>query len=110
MANEEELLALLRRAHTALGEGLIENALDESAARLHDEIAEILGLPVKRDAIRCGATWFVAGGRMERQCRENASNVCTLCGNARCDELDDLGFEEKDGCVICEECGRAVEH
>jgi hypothetical protein len=105
MANEEKLVELLRRAHTVIGEGLIENALDESAAGLHDEIAEALGLPVvKRDTVRCGATWFVAGGRVERQCRENAVNVCALCGNARCDEHDDLGFEEKDGRVICEEC------
>ena len=105
MANQERLLGLLRRAHTVIGEGLIENALDESAAGLHDEIAEVLGLPVvKRDAVRCGATWFVAGGRMERQCRENAVNVCALCGNARCDEHDDLGFEEVEGRTLCEDC------
>ena len=35
---------------------------------------------------------------------ENAVNVCAVCGNARCDEHDDLAFEEKDGKVICEEC------
>ena len=29
MANEERLMELLRRAHTVIGEGLIENALDE---------------------------------------------------------------------------------
>jgi len=29
MANEEKLMELLRRAHTVIGEGLIENALDE---------------------------------------------------------------------------------
>jgi hypothetical protein len=52
----------------------------------------------------CGATWFVADGRVERQCRENAVNVCAHCGNARCDEHDDLGFEERGGQVICEEC------
>jgi hypothetical protein len=105
MVNQERLLELLRRAHTVIGEGLIENALDESAAGLHDEIAEVLGLPVaKRDTVRCGATWFVAGGRMERQCRENAVNVCALCGTARCDEHDDLGFEEVDGRILCEDC------
>lgn len=105
MANEEKLMELLRRAHTVIGEGLIENALDESAAALHDEIAEVIGVPVwKRDRVRCGATWFVAGGRMERQCRENAVNVCAECGAARCDEHFDLGFEEKDGKLICEEC------
>jgi hypothetical protein len=106
MGNEEKLVELLRRAHTVIGEGLIENALDESAARLHDEIAEVIGVPVrKRENIRCGATWFVAGGRVTRQCQENATQVCAVCGNARCDEHDqDLGFEEKDGQVVCEEC------
>ena len=105
MANEERLMELLRRAHTLIGEGLIENALDESAETLHNEIGELLGLaPMKRDTVRCGAKWFVAGGCVERQCRENAAQVCALCGNARCDEHDDLGFEEHDGQVICEEC------
>jgi hypothetical protein len=105
MANEEKLLELLRRAHTVIGEGLIENALDESAADLHDEIAEVLGLPVvKRDNVRCGTKWFVAGGRVERQCRENADQVCAICGQGRCKEHDDLGFEERDGQVICEGC------
>ena len=105
MANEEKLLELLRRAHTVIGEGLIDNALDESAAELQNQIAEVIGLPVaKRDTVRCDARWFVAGGRVERQCRENAAQVCALCGNARCDEHDDLGFEERDGQVICEEC------
>lgn len=105
MANEEKLLELLRRAPTVIGEGLIDNALDESAAELQNQIAEVIGLPVaKRNTVRCGAKWFVAGGRVERQCRENAAQVCALCGNARCDEHDDLGFEERDGQVICEEC------
>jgi len=105
MGKEKELLDLLRRAHTVIGEGLIENALDESAEALHDEIGAVFGFEsTKRNTVRCGATWFVAGGRMERQCHENAINVCTICGNARCDEHDDLGFEEKDGRVICAEC------
>ena len=105
MAIEKKLLDLLRRAHTVIGEGLIENALDESAAGLHNEIAEVLGLPVvKRDTVRCRATWFVDGGRTERQCRENATQVCAICGQGRCDEHDSLGFEERDGQVICEEC------
>ena len=105
MANEEKLMELLRRAHTVIGEGLIENALDESAEGLHNEIAEILGLAVvKRETVRCGATWFVAGGRVERQCRENAVDVCAECGNTRCDEHNDLCFEERDGKVLCEEC------
>jgi hypothetical protein len=105
-SDQEKLLELLRRAHAVIGEGLIENALDESSEELHKEIAEVLGLPVvKRDNVRCGATWFVAGGRVTRQCRENATQVCAICGNARCDEHDqDLGFEEKDGQVVCEEC------
>ena len=105
MASEKQLLELLRRAHTVIGEGLIENALNESAERLHNEIAEVLGIPAeKHDAVRCGAQWFVAGGRMERQCRENAVNVCAECGNARCDEHDDLGFSEQEGRLLCEEC------
>jgi hypothetical protein len=102
--DQEKLLGLLRRAHTVIGEALIENALDESVADLHDEIGAVLGLePTKRDTVRCGKTWFVAGGRVTRQCRENATQVCA-CGNARCDEHDDLGFEERDGQVVCEEC------
>ena len=105
MAKEEKLMELLRRAHTVIGEGLIENALDEGAAELHDEIAEVLGIPVvKRHTVRCGVTWFVAGGRVERQCRENAVNVCADCGNARCDEHDDLGFDEHEGRLLCEAC------
>jgi len=102
--DQEKLLGLLRRAHTVIGEALIENALDESTADLHDQIGAVLGLePAKRDTVRCGKTWFVAGGRVTRQCRENATQVCA-CGNARCDEHDDLGFEERDGQVVCEEC------
>ena len=105
MTNEKKLMELLRRAHTVIGEGLIENALDESAEGLHNEIAEVLGLPAaKRDTVRCGATWFVAGGRVERQCREDAVKVCTECGNARCDEHDDLGLYEHEGRLLCEEC------
>jgi len=107
MANQdqEKLLELLRRAHTVLGEGLIDNCLDESAAELQNEIAEVIGLPaMKRDTVRCGKTWFVAGGRDERRCQENATQVCALCGNARCDEHDDLGFVERDGQTVCEEC------
>jgi len=45
MTNDEKLMELLRRAHTVIGEGLIENGLDESAEALHDEIAEVLGVP-----------------------------------------------------------------
>jgi hypothetical protein len=103
--NEQKLIELLRRAHAVIGEGLIENALDESAESLHNEIAEVLGLePMKRDNVRCKAIWFVAGGRLERQCRENAANVCDECGNARCPEHEDLGFEEHDARLLCEEC------
>ena len=108
MANEEKLLELLRRAHTVIGEGLIENALDESAEGLHDEIAEVLGQPVaKRDNVRCRARWFVAGGRVERRCRENAEpdQVRAECGAARCNEHSDLGFEEVEGGrILCEDC------
>ena len=67
MATTQKLIKLLRRAHAVIGEALIENVLDESAEGLPAEIAEVLGLPAaKRDAVRCGATWFVAGGRVER--------------------------------------------
>lgn len=108
MANEEKLMELLRRAHAVIGEGLIDNALDESAGGLHNEIGEVLGLePMKRDYVRCTATWFVAGGRMERQCRENAdpANVCAECGEARCDEHEqDLAFYDHDGRVLCGDC------
>ena len=104
----EKLLDLLRRCHTVLGEGLIENALDEDAANLHDEIAEVLGLPVmKRTRTRCTVTWFVSGGREQRQCRENAdpANVCAICQTARCEEHEsDLEFYEHDGAVFCEDC------
>jgi len=101
----EKLIELLKRANTVIGEGLIENALDESASDLHDDIGKLLGLePMKRDYVRCGAKWFTAGGRIERQCRETAVDVCAECGNARCDEHGDLGFEEADGRLLCEEC------
>jgi hypothetical protein len=103
--NQEKLIELLRRAHEVIGEGLIENALNESAEGLHNEIAEVLALErMKRDNVRCGATWFVAGGRVERQCREDAVNVCSECGSARCDEHNDLYFEEHEGRLLCEEC------
>jgi hypothetical protein len=106
VANEEKLMEILRRAHAVIGEGLIENALDESAESLHGEIAEVLGLEKapKVERVRCGASWFVAGGRMERQCRETAVNVCAECGQGRCDEHDDLGFEEHEGRLLCDEC------
>ena len=105
MAKEEKLMELLRRAHTVIGEGLIENALDESAAELHDEIGKLFGLePMARDHVRCGAEWFVSGGRESRQCRETATDICAECGNARCDEHNDLYFEECDGRTLCEEC------
>jgi hypothetical protein len=107
MASEEKLMELLRRAHTVIGEALIDNALDsdEAARKLHNEIGEVFGLaPAPEGDVRCEATWFVSGGREERQCRETAVNVCAECGNARCDEHDDLGFEEVDGRLLCEEC------
>lgn len=113
MADEKNLMDLLRRAHTVIGEALIENALDESAEGLHNEIGELFGLkPAKHGTVRCGATWFVAGGRIERQCRENAdpANVCAECGAARCDEHQhDLGFEEIEGRILCEDCEAGYE-
>jgi hypothetical protein len=105
MVTTEKLMELLRRAHTVIGEGLIENALDESAEGLHNDIAQVIGVPMaKRESVRCTATWFIAGGRMERQCRETAVNVCAECGQGRCEEHDDLGFEEQDGRLLCQEC------
>lgn len=104
MANEEKLLELLRRAHTVMGEGLIANELDESAIELHNEIGNLLGLEPVRIGPRCGAQWFTDGGRDSRQCKEPAVNVCAECGNARCDEHNDLNFEERDGRTLCEEC------
>lgn len=47
MASEEKLLELLRRAHTIIGEGLIDNALDDGAEELHHEIAAVLGIPAE---------------------------------------------------------------
>lgn len=107
MANEKQLLDLLRRAHTVIGEGLIENALDESAEDLHNDIAEVLGLPVTmRTATRCTATCFTAGGRLQRQCRENAdpAQVCAICQTGRCEDHNDLEFYDHDGAVFCEDC------
>jgi len=98
---------LLERAATFLGELLIDNRIDADqiadARALHDDL--MAAVQRQQPATpTCNKTWFVAGGRVERQCRENAVNVCALCGNARCDEHDDLAFEEHDGQVICEEC------
>ena len=111
MANEKQLLDLLRRCHTCIGEGLIDNGLDEDAAKLHDDLGELLGIPVaKREQVRCTAKWFVSGGRVTRQCRENAdpANVCAECGEARCDEHEqDLDFCEGDGRVLCSDCAEA---
>ncbi len=112
MATEERLMNLLRRAHTVIGEALIDNAFDGDsdapARKLHNEIGELFGLaPMSQGHLRCGATWFVAGGRVERRCREAAVNVCAECANARCDEHDDLGFEEHEGRLLCDECRSA---
>ena len=55
MANEEKRLEFLRRAHAVIGEGPIENAVDESSENLHNEIAEVLGPPVvNRETVRAG--------------------------------------------------------
>jgi hypothetical protein len=101
-------MELLRRAHAVIGEALIDNALDESAEGLHNEIAAALGIPIaKRTSTRCTVTWFVSGGREQRQCRENAdpANVCAECGEARCNEHEqDLAFYDYDGRVLCGDC------
>jgi hypothetical protein len=59
MANEEKLLELLRRAHTVLGEGLIENALDRSAAG--------------RSGSLLVAAWNVSVGRIRRRSAPSAA-------------------------------------
>jgi hypothetical protein len=62
------------RALADRGRALIDNALDESAEGLHNEIAAGLGIPVaKRTSTRYTVTWFVSGGREQRQCRERNS-------------------------------------
>lgn len=53
---------------------------------------------------RCTKTYFVAGGRVERECGELAEFFCAECGKARCEEHGDETFEEVNGRVLCEDC------
>lgn len=53
---------------------------------------------------RCGKSHYIHGGRESRQCEEYADKVCSKCGNARCEDHDDMGFEEVEGKIVCEEC------
>jgi len=59
-----------------------------------------------KEARQCSKLWFVAGGRVERSCGENAEFVCAECGEARCTDHNDLSFVEVDGRVLCEECNQ----
>jgi hypothetical protein len=108
MATEEKLMELLRRAHTVIGEALIDNALDdeEAARKLHNEIGEVFGLaPAPAGDVRCTAKWFVAGGRDERRCHEDADVVCTRCGNGWCEEhAIKIAIYNIDGKPVCEDC------
>jgi hypothetical protein len=103
----ERLLGLLRRAATLIGETLIADEFDAETTgafkSLHDDIMAVVQRPAMPT---CTKTWFVAGGRDERTCGEIAEpdQVCAECGAARCESHDDLGFEEKDGRVLCEDC------
>lgn len=54
--------------------------------------------------VKCNRTYFVAGGRAERECGEVAEFVCAECGKARCEEHGDESFEEVDGRLLCEDC------
>ena len=107
MANQDQdrLLELLGRAATFLGELLIDNRIDADqiadAKALHDDLMAVVQRPAMPT---CNKTWFVAGGRDERTCREFAEQVCTECGAARCDEHTDISFEEVEGHVLCEDC------
>jgi hypothetical protein len=106
MATEKNLIDLLRRAHAVIGEALIANVLDESAADLHNEIGKLFGLaPMKRDWVRCATTWCVAGGRDEQRCHENADVVCTRCGNGWCEEhAVKIAIYNIDRKPVCEDC------
>ncbi len=53
--------------------------------------------------MRCNRTWF-QNGRTETRCKNEAEQVCSKCGNARCRKHDDLGFDEVGGVILCEEC------
>ena len=103
----ERLMQLLGRAATFLGELLIDNRIDADqiadAKRLHDDLMAVVQRPAMPT---CTKSWFVAGGRVERTCGEIAEpdQVCAECGAARCPEHNDIGFEERDGRVLCEEC------
>ena len=108
---EKKLMDLLRRAHTVIGEALIDNALDGesegTARKLHDDIGEVFGLAPApaSDTVRCGATWFVSGGREERRCHEDADVVCTRCGHGWCEEhAVKIAIYNIDGKPVCEDC------
>ena len=53
--------------------------------------------------VTCTRKWF-KDRRTETRCKNEAEQVCSKCGNARCSKHDDLGFDEIDGATLCEEC------
>jgi len=59
----------------------------------------------------CNRTFFEDGGRTETRCNRHAENICSGpdCENVRCDDCDDLGFDEINGVTLCEECQPAPE-
>ncbi len=55
--------------------------------------------------MKCNRTYFVAGGRVERECGEPADVKCSRCGNATCDDhLRDSPMYEVGGQAVCEDC------
>jgi hypothetical protein len=108
MTNKTELTELLKRAATILGELLIDDQIDADqitdAKALHDDLMAVV--LAQESVPTCNKTWYLAGGRVERTCGEivEPDAVCAECGAARCAEHDDLGFEEIDGRILCEDC------
>jgi hypothetical protein len=55
----------------------------------------------------CSVRYFVAGGRVERQCLEPADEVCVRCGRGSCEEHIAERFpifDLADGTHVCEDC------
>lgn len=67
---------------------------------------EIKPTDTRHTLMLCNRTYFEDGGRTETRCNRHAENVCAGadCENVRCDECDDLGFDEINGKTLCEEC------
>ena len=55
--------------------------------------------------VKCNKTYFIAGGRVERECGEVAHVACGRCGKATCDEhLHDEPMYSVGGKPVCSEC------